>query len=424
MTVLSVSGRRLSRVVTHRRVLVRPATQVPQMTRYRGGTYSHTVDTVVFADGSRARTDLIRLNPNLHAYSLDFTGVAPSHPSRYALGTWAALPHLSTRGYEAQVDWILRHSFPIRSTAALSQQLRAAGHPLGKANISEHEAIAATQAAIWHFTNGLVLHTRPLNVPVSTRREPGAITFEFDGEPQLGGYSVWTDSDTVVGFKLQKSANNVSWQDVSGSQLTADAGPGRYQRALGVGSTVSASRHGRAGRGYRYYRLVTTAHSGTASVGHVDFWLTGSRHYRNADRVVHLYNYLLSGARNAPQNTEELRLVDDQATAEAELIGPFQVPIPLMLSVSAGHTLVDADGMAVRGLVEPGTDFYLRPASGASATTITATTSRSLTGRVLTGVASDGAPQRLTPIALTVPTDVAIEFDITWQPDESCSDIA
>lgn len=204
----------------------------------------------------------------------------------------------------------------------------------------------------------------------------------------------------------------------------ADAGRGRYQRALGVGSTVSASRHGRAGRGYRYYRLVTTAHSSTASVGHVDFWLTGSRHYRNADRVVHLYNYLLSGACNALENTEELRLVDDQATAESELVGPFQVPIPLTLSVSAGHTLVDADGMAVRDIVEPGTDFYLRPASGTSAATIIATSPHSLTGRVLTGVASDGAPQRLTPIALTVPADVAIEFDITWQPDESCSDIA
>jgi hypothetical protein len=38
---------------------------------------------------------------------------------------------------------------------------------------------------------------------------------------------------------------------------------------------------------------------------------------------------------------------------------------------------------------------------------------------VLTGVASEGAAQGFTPIALTVPTDVAIEFDITWQ---SCTD--
>jgi TQXA domain-containing protein len=425
MTVLSIPNRAPAQVATRRRVLVRPATQLTHMTRYRGGTYSHTVDTIVFADGSSARTDLIRLNPNVHAYSLDFTGIAPHHPSRYHLGTWSALPHLRTRGCEAGVDWILRHSFPMRPIAELSQQLRAAGYPLGRANISEHEAIAATQAAIWYFTNGLALDTRPLNVPVGVRRAPGpVITFEFDGEPQLGGYSVWVASDAAVGLKLQKSANGVVWQDVSSSQLTTNRGKGRYRRTLGVGSTLSASSHGRLGRGYRYYRLVSTTDAASPTIDHVEFWLTGTRHYRNADRVVHLYNYLVTGACEALRNTDEPQLVDSQATAESDLIGPFQVPIPLTLSVTEGHTLVDADGSSIDDIVRPGTDFYLRPAPGTSATTMTATTPHNLTGWVLTGVAVDGAPQRFTPIALTVPTDVAIEFDVTWQADESCSDIA
>ena len=43
------------------------------------------------------------------------------------------------------------------------------------------------------MTNGLALDTQPLNVPVAVQRGPGpVITFEFDGQPQLGGYSVWT----------------------------------------------------------------------------------------------------------------------------------------------------------------------------------------------------------------------------------------
>ena len=117
MTVLTIPNRALAQVATRRRILVRPVTQVTRMTRYRGGTYSHTIDTIVFTDGTTARTDLIRLNPNLHAYSLDFTGIAPLHPSRYRLGTWSALPHLRTRGREAEVDWILRNSFPMRSIA-------------------------------------------------------------------------------------------------------------------------------------------------------------------------------------------------------------------------------------------------------------------------------------------------------------------
>lgn len=415
MTVLSISSRALTPVATRRRVLAQPATQLPHMTRYRGGTYSHTVDRIVFSDGATARTDLIRLHPNVHAYSLDFAGIAPHIPSRYRLGTWSALPHLRGRDHEAEVDWILRHSYPMSTTAELSQRMRETGYPLGPANINEHEAIAATQAAIWYLTNGLALDTQPLNVPVDVRRDAGpVITFEFDGQPQLGGYSVWTACHTSVTMRLQKSADGVDWRDVSGSRLTTAPARGRYQRALGVGSTLSTSNHGHLGRGYRYYRLIAEAETGAPKIGHVGFWLTGSRNYRNADRVVHLYNYLLAGALEAVVETDELDLVDTQATAGPALIGPFQVRTPLTLNAADGHTLVDSDGFAIHGVIQPGTDFYLRPAPGTSATTLTATTPQHLIGRVLTGVALEGASQRFTPVALAMSTDVAIHFDISW----------
>ncbi|BBX45372.1 TQXA domain-containing protein [Mycobacterium cookii] len=413
MTLLSMPAP--TQVTTGRRLVVRPARELPQMTRYRGGTYSHTVDRIVFADGSTARTDLIRLNPNLDAYSLDFTGIAPRLPSRYQLGTWSALPHLRARGREAQIGWILRHSFPIISIAELSRQLRAAGYPLGAANIADHEAIAATQAAIWYFTNGLALDTQPLNVPVTVRRGPGpVITYEFDDEPQLGGYSVWTTTDAPVNLRLQKSANGVDWHDVSGSQMTTGPARARYQRGLGVGSTVSSSSHGRRGRGFRFYRLITTPPADAPNVGHVSFWLTGTTHYRNADRVVHLYNYLLAGAIAALRETVEPQLITRHAVAEDGLVGPFYVRTPLALNVTDGHELVDADGVAIEVPVQPGHDFYIRPAEGCSRTTLIAATPRPIAGRVLTGVAADNAPQRFTPVALAVPTDVAIHFDIDW----------
>ena len=41
-----------------------PATELTRMTRYRGDTYSHTVDTIVCTDGTCARTALIQINPN------------------------------------------------------------------------------------------------------------------------------------------------------------------------------------------------------------------------------------------------------------------------------------------------------------------------------------------------------------------------
>jgi TQXA domain-containing protein len=421
MTVLSIPTRAPAPVATQRRIRVRPAAEPTRMTRYRGGTYSHTVERIVFTDGTTARTDLIRLNPNLRAYSLDFTGVAPHHPSPYRLGNWSALPHLNTRGREAEVDWILRHSFPMRSTTELSQRLRQAGYPLGPADISEHEAIAGTQAAIWYFTNGMTLDTRPLNAPIAVHRDHATtLTFEFDGQPQLGGYSVWTASETSV--RLQKSVDSVVWQDISGSELITGASKGRYQRTLGVGSTLSTSSHGRGTRGYRYYRLIAASAAGapdaTSAIDHVDFWLTGSRHYRNADRVVHLYDYLLAGAITALRGVEE-PLVDVAAVADSELVGPFQVRIPMTLAAPDGHALVAADGSAITATVQPGTDFYLRCAPGTSATTLRATTSHHLCGHVLTGVALAGPSHRLTPVALTTPTHVTMEFDITWDADQA-----
>src|SRR5689334_11443045 len=82
---------------------VRRDADLPRLTRYRGGTYSPTVDTIVFTDGSTARTDLIRLNPNIDAYSLDFLGMAPTRPSRYRPANWSAVPNVGARAFEAEV---------------------------------------------------------------------------------------------------------------------------------------------------------------------------------------------------------------------------------------------------------------------------------------------------------------------------------
>ncbi|MDT5163127.1 MAG: hypothetical protein QOC88_21 [Mycobacterium sp.] len=420
MTILFSSRGTTGRIASERRVSVRPANELSRLTRYRGGTYSHTVEKVVFTDGNSARTDLIRLNPNVPAYSLDFTGVSPRHPSRYQPGTWSELPHLRASGKEAEVDWILRHSYPLLPTAALSRRVREAGYPIGTANISEHEAIAATQAAIWSLTNGLALETRPLNVPVAVHRSRGAITtFEFDGELQLGGYSVWSASSAEL--RLQKSSNGRVWQDVSGSLLTTGDDAGRYRRTLGEGSTLSTSSHGRGGRGYRYYRLIASSDTGTPSIEHVTFWLTGARHYRNSDKVVHLYNYLLAGAatatRTAGKGVGQPALIDSHAVVDAELVGPFQATAPLTITATDGHRLVDADGFAIEA-VKPGSDFYLRPAPGSSAATLTGKTAADLHGRVLIGVALDPAAQRFTPVALAIPTETAIEFDISWEADD------
>ena len=79
--------------------------------------------------------------------------------------------------------------------------------------------------------------------------------------------------------------------------------------------------------------------------------------------------------------------------------------IPLILSANGGHELIDADGFAVAGTIEPGTDVYLRHAPNTSGITLTAKTVGDLHGRVLTAT------------ALAIPTEMNIEFDISWQAE-------
>jgi hypothetical protein len=188
---------------------------------------------------------------------------------------------------------------------------------------------------------------------------------------------------------LQKSVDGHSWRDVTASGLNVEAGKGTHRKALGVGSTVSRSRHGRRGEGFRYYRLVILADADADAdaavvVGTVRFWLNGSAAYRNPDRTVHLYDYLMAGAKRARE------------TAVAAAI-------------------VDADGREVTGPVEPGTEFYVRPQSGRDGVLLTATvpaTSNGFGGRVITGVARDDANSRLTPVALALPAPLVVDFAI------------
>lgn len=400
--------------VTVRRTVRRDA-EITRMTRYRGGTYSPTVDTVVFTDGTTARTDLIRLNPNIDAYSLDFLGVAPTRPSQYRPANWSAVPNVAARAFEAEVDWIIRNSYPTLGTVELSRRVRGAGHLSGDAHLAEHEAIAATQAAIWHFTNGLRLDNRPLNVPVAVTTEPGAITFEFDGEPQLGSYTVELTSDAAVSLVLQKSVDGTSWRDVAASGLNVAAGYGRHRRGISVGATASDSRPGRQHRGYRFYRLQVIADSGAfVDIEGVSFTLDGSGNYRNAERVVALYNHLVAGAEAARSLTVVPRLIADRAVV-GDVVGPFRFEATDAAALTAvGGTLVDAAGQPITTPVVPGSDIYLRPLSGARRVTVTASVpaaQNGFGGRVITGVAHDSS---LTPVALAVPTPTVIDIELTF----------
>ncbi len=416
MTALSLLAPAPPHVAVRRRVQPVSAAEVSRMTRYRGGTYSHSVDTIVFTDGTSARTDLIRLNPNIEAYSLDFTGVAPTTPSRYRADTWAAVPHLKARAHEAEVDWILRNSYPALSPAGLSHRLRAAGYPLGTGNIADHEAIAGTQAAIWRLTNGLELDDRALNVPMRVTMNPQGVTVEFDGERQLASYTAVVSSRRGAVLTLQKSLDGGVWHDVASSRVRVEAGSRVVTKSLGVGSTVSDSRHGRGGRGHTHYRLVV---EGDATITDIRFRLDGSRVYRNTERIVYLYDYLLSGARSARRSAVTPSLLASAAAVNAGLVGPFRLAATdaAAVTVPDGHNIVDADRATVTEPLRPGAEFYLQVRPGAVTVTLTVEVpgrADGFGGRVITGVTRDEVAGRYTPLALVVPAQLVVEFDVEW----------
>lgn len=392
------------------------AEALPQrLTRYRGGTYSSTVDEVVFTDGTSARTDLIRLNPTIAAYSLDIAGIAPNLPSGYAVADWLSVANLRARTRESQVAWILANSFPALSTARLSRRLREAGY-LGEANIKDHEAIAGTQAAIWFLTNGVELDTAARNVPAATRKSPSFIEFEFQERPQLGGLTVRTGAgQQPAEVRLHASVNGAVWREVSSSELSFTAGAAHYAKVLGVGATVAETRHGAPDLGYRFYRLYVQG--GTADIEDVEFWLHDARNHRNADRVVQLYRYLLEQSLRAAGQVEHVPTVDDsQAVMAAGLMGPFVVDStrPVLVSISEGAKAMDISGAELTGPVESGTRFYVRPAEHVATVTVSVV-DPAATARVFTGVAEGP----LTPLALVHPGAQDVhELTVEWAAAE------
>jgi TQXA domain-containing protein len=423
MTILSLPVHAPAPVAVRRRMSRTPSVDLSRMTRYRPGTYSHTVDTIVFTDGTSARTDLIRLNPNIEAYSLDFTGISPTRPSRYRADTWSAVPHLQARAHEAEVDWILRNSFPTLSTTEISRRLRVAGYPLGTRNIAEHEAIAGTQAAIWRLTNGLELDDRPLNVPSRVVLRSGVVDVEFEGERELAGYTATVSSSGGAVLRLQKSADGREWLDVPSSQTRVVAGVVEVTKSLGIGSTVSDRYHGRVGGGHLHYRLVA---DGDATISDLSFELQGSRTYRNAEPIVFLYDYLLSGARSARRLAVTPSLLASMATVDGSVVGPFRLATTdsAAVRVSDGHAVVDADGTEVGGPLQPGAEFYLRIRAGSVGAILTVEVpgrADGFGGRVITGVARDEVAGGYTPLALAVPAQLVVEFDVDWADERAAA---
>lgn len=305
------------------------ARRVAALSRMRGGMYSSTVDLIRFADGSTAHTDLIRLNPNIDAYSVDFGGISPRRLAHYREAAWRHAP-APIGPWHRQLTQLLSNSHPAVSTTELTRRLREHGYPVGAAEIRRHEAIAATQAAIWHLTNGLELDTQPLDVPVAARSRigdhPSGRPVELEdgrldwhtplpaGESvhleltlaeslQLRSFSFTLGTRTGghgVEIHLEQSSDGVRWSRVSRSAIEiGERRPaGRHwHRRLGTAATLSSANAADGHLGHRHYRLTARGdrdRDGLLDLRHIRLEIGGSRRFRNNERVVYLYGLLLA----------------------------------------------------------------------------------------------------------------------------------
>lgn len=426
--------------------------------RYRPGTFSATVETIRLTDGRSVRTDLIRLNPNVECYSLDLDGAAPRQPAHYTVTPWAEVRELDCTTHD--VATILRSSYPAVGLAELSARVRNDGHPLSSGNLQAHEAIAATQAALWHITNGVDLDTRPVAAPV-------AMTVHQDGEPdavpvspeqpawmgavtrdrgvalqltladrlQLGRYSVLFAarphlSDLRV--HLERSPDGSAWTPVPSSKITA-IDDTHVHKVLGVGATL-ADGHG---QGYLHYRVVFTTESPIESrigVEQVSLTPTGAPAYPNPDRVVHLYSYLVGRLGRQATTGEQVWVSLGGAnlpTQQGDAVGPVRVQGVApgqrfgLRALDPGTFVVDDDGDPVFRPVTSAEAVFLRLPRHRPTPMARLAVSLPLTDhlepQLLLGASTPGATPQFTPVVRLFPTkreaNATFLIDVTRTPD-------
>ncbi|WOQ17756.1 TQXA domain-containing protein [Raineyella sp. W15-4] len=419
-----------------------------RLSRYLGGLCSPTIQEIRLADGRRVRTDLVRLNPTIDAYSLDLDGLAPTPVSRYAPSRRA---DTAVRRTAPELGRIVADSYPVVPLGELSRRVRAAGYPLGRADLREHEAIAATQAALWHITNGADLDVRPRSVPLRLAAGPvdglrtpldptapswaGSVSAErplsveitFDGRPQVGSYHVGlvgTSGRAPLTLRLERSHDGLRWQPVAGSERTVTPAATRTPAAgrrtdvdtvLGVGATLADG----IGQGFPHYRLVvSTPATAPVPVGleSLRFTLTGTPTYVNPEGVVQLYRYLLDRvavpADGADLPAARTRLVPAGAAAVPPpvpgAVGPFVLVGPgpshrvtFELPDDPTATVLDVWGRPLTEGIRASELFFVRfteHPSPEGRLVVHATASHGCAPRVLIGSRTHGGPEEFTPL--------------------------
>ncbi|MFF2039928.1 Cys-Gln thioester bond-forming surface protein [Kitasatospora sp. NPDC058170] len=180
----------------------------------------HFFGGVIRVNGGEVTGELSELgvgdgDGGLFAYALDL-GAEPKTGSVYKETRWSDVPRLKDTANMEKVNWILRHSYPSVPPSDLSK--------LVGGSIAAYQAAAATQAAVWHFSEGVAAVPE---APVAARlteylvSHAGEVT-EPGPSLTLAPSTVTGDSGAVLGpIKVTSAADSV---DVSLDTAAVSAG--------------------------------------------------------------------------------------------------------------------------------------------------------------------------------------------------------
>jgi TQXA domain-containing protein len=224
----------------------------------------------------------------LQTYCIDFeTDIRRN--AAYQEDAWANYPGKGEFTSPAKVHWILQNSYPTLSAADLATAAKVDG-------LSNEQAMAATQAAIWHFSNGVnllddnnakvkavydYLVENAQDLPQTS--EPDAslsitpATAEGTAGSTIGEFTIETSAASVplnvdapdgvelVDLETGEPVTEASSGDKLGFEVPADAAPGEASVSASVSAEVHAGRLFK-GTEDKPTQTLITAESGEAEV--------------------------------------------------------------------------------------------------------------------------------------------------------------
>jgi TQXA domain-containing protein len=228
-----------------------PAGAEPATGKVDGNAYTHGYHVNVGPDHDDMNASLIGFElsdgTKLQMYCVEInTNIDKKH--QMAEKPWDSYPNAESpfNANRAKINWVLHNGYPVIAADALATLLTSQGVSLTN-GIDEKEAISATQAAVWHFSDGMNLdQANPLpkgpqdakadvlalynyltgdaNVGIGDQPTPALAVApdELTGEAgkRIGPFTVSTTGD--IQKLTTELPDGVKITDVDGVELTAD----------------------------------------------------------------------------------------------------------------------------------------------------------------------------------------------------------